>query len=79
MDYDVTATDAVDGDVDIECAPASGATFPLGTTTVDCTATDNAGNTATGSFAVTVEDTTAPRSRCPADITAEATGPGGAA
>ena len=32
----------------------SGDTFPLGTTTVNCTATDKAGNVATGSFKVTI-------------------------
>ncbi|MEK6321839.1 MAG: HYR domain-containing protein [Acidobacteriota bacterium] len=32
----------------------SGSTFPLGTTTVTCTATDASGNTATCSFTVTV-------------------------
>ena len=34
--------------------PASGTTFPLGTTTVNATATDNAGNIANGSFTITV-------------------------
>ena len=33
---------------------ASGSTFPPGATTVNCTATDAAGNTSTGSFTVTV-------------------------
>jgi len=36
------------------CTPASGSNFPLGTTPVQCTATDAAGNTATCSFNVTV-------------------------
>lgn len=36
------------------CTPASGSPFPVGTTTVTCTATDNSGNTATCSFTVTV-------------------------
>lgn len=36
------------------CVPASGSTFPLGTTTVTCTATDTSGNTASCSFTVTV-------------------------
>jgi hypothetical protein len=36
------------------CSPASGSLFPLGTTTVTCRATDLAGNSATGSFAVHV-------------------------
>jgi HYR domain/Secretion system C-terminal sorting domain/Concanavalin A-like lectin/glucanases superfamily len=36
--------------------PASGSTFPLGTTTVNSTATDASGNTSTCSFTVTVLD-----------------------
>lgn len=47
------ATDNCPG-VTTACIPASGSTFPLGTTTVTCTATDTAGNTATCSFTVTV-------------------------
>ncbi|HSP28773.1 MAG TPA: Ig-like domain-containing protein [Ilumatobacteraceae bacterium] len=38
----------------VVCVPASGSTFPLGVTTVTCTATDGAGNTASSSFTVTV-------------------------
>jgi hypothetical protein len=49
-----SATDAVDGPVPVTCEPASGRTFPLGTTTVTCSATDAAGNTATASFEVSV-------------------------
>jgi hypothetical protein len=75
-----TATDLVDGTTDaVSCTPASGSTFPLGTTTVHCSAKDAAGNTGTASFHVTVVDTTPPTiSNVPADITAEATGPTGA-
>jgi hypothetical protein len=47
-----TASDICPG-VTIECAPASGTCFPLGTTTVTCTASDAAGNTASCSFSVT--------------------------
>jgi gliding motility-associated-like protein len=48
----------------------SGDNFPLGTTTVTYTATDAAGNTATCSFDVTVNDTEAPVfTNCPSDIT----------
>jgi len=36
------------------CAPVSGTAFPVGTTTVVCTATDGAENSATGAFTVTV-------------------------
>lgn len=73
-----TATDAV-GVTEESCSPASGTTFALGTTTVTCTAADAAGNRASGTFTVTVQDTTAPAlSDMPTDITAEATAPFGA-
>lgn len=49
-----TATDATSGVASISYSPPSGSTFPIGTTTVTVTATDNAGNTAVGIFTVTV-------------------------
>jgi hypothetical protein len=74
-----TATDSVDGDVPVNCAPISGAAFGLGHTTVTCSAHDAAGNAApTRSFDVQVRDTTAPAIQAHADVVAEATGPGGA-
>ena len=77
--YDVSATDNVDASVTVHCVPPSGSTFPVGTTTVHCTAADAAGNTAEATFDVTVADTTAPAlSGVPSDATVEATGPGGA-
>jgi hypothetical protein len=78
VDYSASALDAVDGAVAVDCAPASGALLPLGTTTVECSATDSQGNEATGSFLVHVVDTTDPTVNVPADITVEATGPSGA-
>jgi hypothetical protein len=48
-----TATDN-SGTVTVTTNPVSGAIFPVGTTTVDVTATDPAGNPDTGSFTVTV-------------------------
>jgi hypothetical protein len=74
-----TASDLVDGTVAVSCLPANGSTYALGTTTVNCTATDTAGNTGTSSFSVTVQDTTAPVISAHANVTAEATGPTGAA
>jgi hypothetical protein len=59
--YTATATDDRDQHPSLSCSPASGSTFPLGRTTVACTATDASGNTAHGSFTVTVVDTIAPR------------------
>jgi hypothetical protein len=74
-----TATDLVDGDVPVICAPASGSSFPVGDTTVDCSASDSHGNIAPKSFKVTVTDNTAPTiSNVPSNITAEATGADGA-
>ena len=52
--YTASALDAVDGSVAVACAPASGSTFPVGTTAVNCSATDLSANTANGSFTVTV-------------------------
>ena len=76
--YTATAFDSVDGAVSVTCTPASGSTFPLGTTTVNCSASDNSGNNTGDSFMVTVVDTTAPAVTVPANITANAMSPSGA-
>src|SRR5262249_35898371 len=65
------------------CSPESGSTFPLGETTVTCTAEDKAGNKSTATFKVTVtekaaEDKTPPVIKVPADMTVSAPGPSGA-
>jgi hypothetical protein len=73
-----TAHDIVDGDLSATCSPASGATFPLGTTVVECTATDSADNVGSARFSITVADTTAPVLSLPVEVVAEATGPDGA-
>ncbi|KAG2500175.1 hypothetical protein HYH03_001757 [Edaphochlamys debaryana] len=54
VDYTVTADDDRTESLNATCAPPSGSTFPVGTTTVNCTAADAAGNTAEASFKVTV-------------------------
>ncbi len=58
--YTASAKDLVDGAITPNCTPASGSTFPIGTATVGCTATDKAENTASSSFKVTVVGTTPP-------------------
>jgi len=74
-----TLTDLVDPDPTLAATPASGLTFPLGSTTVTVTATDHAGNTTSAQFTINVQDTTPPViSNVPANITVEATGPAGA-
>jgi hypothetical protein len=54
VSYSATATDNVDPHPTVTCTPPSGAQFPLGTTTVNCTARDASGNTTPGSFHVRV-------------------------
>jgi hypothetical protein len=79
VSFSVSAADLVDGAITPAVSPASGSTFPLGTTTVVVSAVDAAGNTAAESFKVTVVDTTAPAiSGVPADILATATSSAGA-
>ena len=48
------ATDNADASVEVSCAPASGSSFAVGTTTVTCAAQDAAGNAATSTFSVIV-------------------------
>ncbi|MGV3722024.1 MAG: HYR domain-containing protein [Actinomycetota bacterium] len=51
--FSPAASDAM-SPVTVVAEPSSGTTFPLGTTSVNVTATDSAGNRATGMFRVTV-------------------------
>jgi hypothetical protein len=74
-----TATDNLDSLVAVTCAPVSGSVFPLGTTSVQCSATDAAGNASQASFTVTVRDTTGPTLTLPGAITDQATSPAGKA
>ena len=60
LNWIATAEDAVTGSEIVTCTPASPFTFPPGTTTVNCSATDDYSNTGSGSFTVTVTDTSAP-------------------
>jgi hypothetical protein len=79
VSWTASATDDEDSTAPtVGCAPASGSHFALGTTTVSCTATDSGGLETTGTFAVTVVDTTAPEfgSASPA-LTATTTDPTG--
>ncbi len=49
-----TALDTVDADVEVLCVPASGSVFPYGASPVECTATDDSGNSDTTRFYVFV-------------------------
>ncbi len=72
-----SATDAV-GVTSLTYSQASGTSFPMGVTTVTITARDAANNAGTGTFTVTVQDTTAPVVAAHANVTAEATSAAGA-
>jgi hypothetical protein len=52
--YAVTALDDVDGAVAATCSPRSGSAFPVGRTSVTCSAADTSGNLSRASFTVTV-------------------------
>ncbi|MCI0329867.1 MAG: HYR domain-containing protein [candidate division Zixibacteria bacterium] len=56
------------GPTTTSCSPSSGSFFLVGTTAVLCTATDTAGNSASCSFPVSVQDTEAPQFFCPENI-----------
>jgi len=73
VNFTVTATGSPAPTV--VCTPPSGTAFPVGITTVNCTATNGAGS-ASCSFTVTVKDNEKPTITCPADITVLTPGPG---
>ncbi len=79
VSFPLPATDYMNRPIPAVSAPSSGSTFPLGTTTVKCAATDTDGFTSTGSFTVTIRDTTPPVLSLPGPVTAEATSPSGCA
>ena len=58
--FATSTSDIVDASPTVSCTSNSGDTFPLGTTTVDCVATDASDNENPSSFDVTIEDTTPP-------------------
>jgi hypothetical protein len=72
-----TAVDVVDGPELVSCSPVSHSLFPIGTTTVQCTSSDNHGNSGSASFPVSVVDTTPPTLAIPGPTTAYATTPTG--
>ena len=76
FNYDalVSASDHA-GPLPISCAPLSGQ-FPLGDTTVTCSASNAQGETQ-GTFVVSIVDTTLPVVSVPSSFTLEAAGPAG--
>jgi large repetitive protein len=77
--YTATSTDVVEGDVTATCSHASGSVFPVGTTTVTCSASDSGHHETVASFDVVVTDTSGPVITVPAAaVTQEANAAGGA-
>ena len=72
VSYSVSATDASGKKITVDCNPASGTIFPIGTSEVLCNAD---GSSTTKSFSITVRDTTPPTVFVPSDLILEATGP----
>ncbi|MFZ2206426.1 MAG: HYR domain-containing protein [Microgenomates group bacterium] len=60
VSFSGSAADAIDGSLPVTYSPTSGTFFPVGTTSVNCSATDSAGNQGSKSFTVTVNDTEYP-------------------
>ena len=74
-----TASDLVSGNVPVIANPPSATTIQIGFSSVSLSATDAAGNTASGSILINVRDTTAPALTVPANQVLEATSAAGAA
>jgi hypothetical protein len=70
-----TATDNCAGVGTPLCSPPAGSFFPVGTTTVTCNVSDAAGNPASCSFTITVNDTQPPTITCPANVVVASPGP----
>ena len=60
VNYNVSGQDKEDGAITPACSYPSGYVFPIGTTTVSCTVDDSNNNSISGSFTVTIRDTTPP-------------------
>jgi lysophospholipase L1-like esterase len=54
LDFDTPPVSDGQGTVNVTCSPGSGSSFPIGSTTVSCTATDSLSRTGTCSFTVNI-------------------------
>lgn len=75
--YTASASDYLNRAIPVDCAPPSGSTFALATTTVSCSATAD-GQTTTSTFRITVVDRTPPAVMVPATKTVRTTSRTGA-
>lgn len=70
--YDATAVDTVDPEATLDCQPASGSLFQIGTTTVNCTSLDRFKNQGTATFRVHAGSDEVPALTVPVSFTTEA-------
>jgi TolB protein len=68
FDSIVSARDEIDQEPALECSPASGTTFPVGTTTVTCTARDDDGHEVSEALEITVRAADPPPSLSASDV-----------
>ncbi|MEM7391510.1 MAG: HYR domain-containing protein, partial [Verrucomicrobiota bacterium] len=68
VNFSVSASDNCDTNVDIVCTPSNSTVFVVGTTMVECVATDDCGNTSTCTFEVVVNDVEAPMFSCTNEV-----------
>lgn len=68
VSFTASATGRDNQSLPVTCSPASGSSFPLGSTTVTCTAQDRPDEVATRSFRITVVDRTAPQLVVPTGV-----------
>ena len=76
VSFVVTATDNVDPNPTVSCAPPSGSLFSIGTTRVTCSAADASGNRTTATFLVRVVGPEALLKAILSDVVAGRLGPG---
>ena len=74
VSFKVSAVGRENQTLPVTCSPASGSNFPLGQTTVTCTAQDRPDEVTSKSFRITVADRTSPRLVVPASVTARERG-----
>ena len=78
VSFTVSAVGRENQTLPVACSPASGSKFPLGQTTVTCTAQDRPDEVTSKSFRITVADRTSPRLVVPASVKARTSSKKGA-
>lgn len=78
VDFSAKASDLVDGEAEVTCAPKSGSFFRVGTSAITCATSDRTGNKGETTFRVHVGTEVVPALVIPESVTGEAESPEGA-